>query len=182
MTKKMNEKEDPATLTEAFKILDADGSGSISREEMRTLMLSFSKMGENVPDGGEIELRAKSSAPRETKERRRRMMARSTPRASTCLPNLRVRVLAAFCGTHRLLRCASRRPHMAPPREGGPAGRAPPRPPTDVASRPCMLSSANSSPPFSLSLLPVPLCAPGACRHRRAVAASGRGWRRGDLV
>jgi hypothetical protein len=117
MTKKMNEKEDPATLTEAFKILDADGSGSISREEMRSLMVSFSKMGENVPDGGEIELRAKSStAPRETKARRRRMMARSTPRASTCLPNLRVRVLAAFCGTHRLLRCASRRPHMAPPR------------------------------------------------------------------
>ena len=181
MTKKMNEKEDPATLTEAFKILDADGSGSISREEMRTLMLSFSKMGENVPDGGEIELRAKSSAPRETKERRRRMMARSTPRASTCLPNLRVRVLAAFCGTHRLLRCASRRPHMAPPREGCPAGRAPPRPPTDVASLYVELCELIATL-FSLSLLPVPLCAPGACRHRRAVAASGRGWRRGDLV
>jgi hypothetical protein len=91
MTRKMNEKEDPETLKEAFRILDADGSGSISREEMRSLMVSFSKMGEMVPDGGEIELRAKSStAPRETKERRRRMMARSTPRASTCLPNLRV--------------------------------------------------------------------------------------------
>ena len=180
MTKKMNEKEDPATLTEAFRILDADGSGSISREEMRSLMVSFSKMGEMVPDGGEIELRAKSStAPRETKERRRRMMARSTPRASTCLPNLRVRVLAAFCGTHRLLRCASRRPHMAPPR-GVP--RVAPRRVLLPTSRPCMLSSANSSPPFSLSLLPVPLCAPRACRHRRAVAASGRGWRRGDLV
>ena len=57
MTKKMNEKEDPETLKEAFRILDADGSGSISREEMRVLMVSFSKMGENVPDGGEIELK-----------------------------------------------------------------------------------------------------------------------------
>jgi Ca2+-binding EF-hand superfamily protein len=57
MTKKMNEKEDPETLKEAFRILDADGSGSISREEMRSLMVSFSKMGENVPDGGEIELK-----------------------------------------------------------------------------------------------------------------------------
>ena len=60
MTRKMNEKEDPETLKEAFRILDADGSGSISREEMRVLMVSFSKMGENVPDGGEIELGPRS--------------------------------------------------------------------------------------------------------------------------
>lgn len=50
MTKNMDKKEDIQTLMEAFSILDADGSGSLTREELKSMMLSFSRMGEEIPD------------------------------------------------------------------------------------------------------------------------------------
>lgn len=50
MLKQMTEKEDHNTLREAFKILDSDGSGAISREELKHIMHGFQKSGETVDE------------------------------------------------------------------------------------------------------------------------------------
>ena len=50
MCRNMHNKEDVETLKEAFKILDIDSSGSITRLELKEIMRSFSKMGEDIAD------------------------------------------------------------------------------------------------------------------------------------
>ena len=50
MSKRMGKTEDEETLKEAFKILDLDNSGNISRNELREIMKSFSRLGEDIPD------------------------------------------------------------------------------------------------------------------------------------
>ena len=50
MCKQMTERDDQETLTEAFKMLDADGSGEINRVELKEILRSFSKMGEDIAD------------------------------------------------------------------------------------------------------------------------------------
>jgi Ca2+-binding EF-hand superfamily protein len=50
MCKNMSEKEDIKTLQEAFKILDIDNSGSITHKELKDLMRSFSRLGEDIAD------------------------------------------------------------------------------------------------------------------------------------
>ena len=50
MVKQMSVKEDEATLLEAFKILDKDGSGDIGKEELKAVLNAFSTSGENIDD------------------------------------------------------------------------------------------------------------------------------------
>jgi len=50
MMRNMGDKEDPETLREAFSILDADGSGTIGRDELRRMMLQFSRATEQIDD------------------------------------------------------------------------------------------------------------------------------------
>lgn len=50
MTKNMKGNDDADALMEAFKILDADGSGSIDHHELKEILRSFSKLGEDIPD------------------------------------------------------------------------------------------------------------------------------------
>jgi len=48
MCKNMKEADDLDTLKEAFRLLDSDGSGEISKVELKALLHSFSKMGEEI--------------------------------------------------------------------------------------------------------------------------------------
>ena len=50
MVKQMSTSEDPDTLQEAFKILDKDGSGSITRDELKAVLNAFSKSGEDIDE------------------------------------------------------------------------------------------------------------------------------------
>ena len=50
MSKRMNKVEDENTLKEAFRILDLDSSGCISRSELKEIMQSFSRMGEDIAE------------------------------------------------------------------------------------------------------------------------------------
>ena len=54
MLHNMSQTEDEETLCEAFKILDADGSGSIERGELFAIMKNFSKATEEI-DESEID-------------------------------------------------------------------------------------------------------------------------------
>ena len=37
-------------MAKAFQILDADGSGSISRDELKVVLQRFASTGEDIPD------------------------------------------------------------------------------------------------------------------------------------
>lgn len=50
MCKNMQQKDDQETLREAFKHLDIDDSGSISRDELKEIMQGFSRAGEAIDD------------------------------------------------------------------------------------------------------------------------------------
>ena len=50
MCKNMKENDDIDTLKEAFKLLDSDGSGEISKTELKEILRSFSKLGEDIAD------------------------------------------------------------------------------------------------------------------------------------
>ena len=50
MSKRMGKTEDEETLKEAFKILDMDSSGQISRGEPKEIMRGFSRAGEDIGD------------------------------------------------------------------------------------------------------------------------------------
>ena len=50
MCKNMNKTEDEETLQEAFKILDRDNSGHITRNELKAVLNAFSKSGEDIED------------------------------------------------------------------------------------------------------------------------------------
>ena len=50
MVKNMGAQDDEKTLKEAFQILDLDDSGSIDREELRTIMRNFSKATEKIAE------------------------------------------------------------------------------------------------------------------------------------
>lgn len=54
MCKRMNATEDVEALTEAFRILDTDGSNEISKVELKTILESFSRAGEHL-DESDIE-------------------------------------------------------------------------------------------------------------------------------
>ena len=50
MCRNMKENDDIDTLKEAFKLLDSDGSGEISKTELKEILRSFSKLGEDIAD------------------------------------------------------------------------------------------------------------------------------------
>ena len=50
MSRNMGSGDDEAALVEAFKILDIDGSGNIDHAELKEILRSFSRMGEDIPD------------------------------------------------------------------------------------------------------------------------------------
>jgi calmodulin len=50
MSRNMNTVESIDTVKEAFTLLDKDDSGSISHAELKELMTSFSRLGEDIPD------------------------------------------------------------------------------------------------------------------------------------
>lgn len=50
MVKQMAAGEDEAKLREAFRVLDSDGSGAISREELKVILQSFAAAGEPIEE------------------------------------------------------------------------------------------------------------------------------------
>ena len=54
MLKNMGPKEDEAALREAFRLLDKDGSGGISREEMWDVLVSFKGVSGELVDKSDL--------------------------------------------------------------------------------------------------------------------------------
>ena len=50
MVRNMESEESEETLIEAFKYIDKDNSGGITRSELKEVLRSFSRTGEDIPD------------------------------------------------------------------------------------------------------------------------------------